>query len=225
MSATQDDAEMIAAESPVSNSRWRRRGLALLVLFCVGGLSGLVARSYLFSRLATQVAQPSQVAPLSEAVESLPRASFSPEEVVRAQIESMRRAVDNPAALLTCYSLASPSNRRLTGPFERFAGLVTTEPYRQLGVCQDFQVGTAVMDGPTATVLVSTLAADGQGLAFIFLLIKQQEAPYRDCWMTDGVFPLLHQRPEIDQPKMGPEAQQPQLESRSLQNDEAAHGE
>lgn len=220
MPAKEVVVEVIAADPSVSSSRGRRRWLQLLVLFWVGGLGGLVARSYLFSSPSVQVTQPP-----SEVTELLPQASYSPEQVVQAQVESVREAVNNPAALLICYSFASPSNRQLTGPFERFAEMVTTEPYRQLGVCQDFQVGSAVMDGSTATVLVSALAENGQGSAFVFVLSKQQEAPYRDIWMTDGVFPLLYQQSQIGQSQSRPGEPEPQLgpqlETQPIPNDGA----
>ncbi|MEO8268488.1 MAG: hypothetical protein ABI557_02135, partial [Aureliella sp.] len=120
----------------------------------------------------------------------LPKPSLTPEDVVREQVESLRGGVANSEALMTCFSFASPSNRELTGPFQRFAKLVNAEPYRQIGVCREYQIGRAMFEGSAAHVLVSILSDDGQGLAFEFLLSKQSNSPYRDCWMTDGVVPL-----------------------------------
>lgn len=163
----------------------RRRWLSLLILFCMGGFSAAVARNYLFSKPSAGATEQAGI------VESLPKPSLAPEDVVREQVDSMRASTTNPDALVKCFSFASPSNRKLTGPFERFAKLVNTEPYRQISVCLEYQIGRAIVDGNSAGVLVSILAEDGSGLAFQFLLAKQSEPPYRDCWMTDGVFPLL----------------------------------
>lgn len=220
MSAQEVVVEVRAADPSLSRSPGRWKWLRLLLLFWVGGMCGLVARSFLFSRPATQLQQQS-----TEVIGLLPLASYSPEQVVQAQVESVREAVSNPAALSVCYSFASPSNRQLTGPFERFAEMVTTEPYRQLGRCQEFKVGSAVTDGATATVLVSALGEDGQSLAFMFVLSKQQEAPYRDIWMTDGVLPLLYPQSQTGQSEWRPDEPGPQLvpqfDSQPIPNDGA----
>lgn len=181
-SSAGDSAEPAPPDRPAAT---RRVALQLLLLFCVGALSAGVARNYLFSKPSGVVSEQEGI------VESIPKPSLTPEDVVREQVESMRASTTNPNALVTCFSFASPSNREMTGPFERFAILVNTEPYRQIRVCREYQIGRAMIEGNTASVLVPILIEDGAGAAFQFHLTKQSEAPYRDCWMTDGVFPLL----------------------------------
>lgn len=113
--------------------------------------------------------------------------SFSPEKVVDIQIQAMRAAVESPERIRDCFALASPSNREMTGPIDRFASMVMTGPYSSLAKAPDFQVGSAVLEGDYAAVLVTTMPEPGVPNAFRFVLEKQQLPPYKDCWMTVAV--------------------------------------
>lgn len=193
MPPLETEADSITGDA-LASAVWTLRGwLPMLVLFCVGGLGAGVARNYLFSKSSGVATEQAGI------IESIAKPSLAPEEVVRQQVDSMRASTTAPSELVTCFSLASPSNRELTGPYERFAKLVSTEPYRQIGVCREYQIGQAVVEGNGASVVVSVLSEFGSGLAFQFLLTKQSYPPYRDCWMADGVFPLL------PLPKSGPD--------------------
>jgi hypothetical protein len=43
------------------------------------------------------------------------------------------------------------------------------------------------ISGDKATQRVTLIGSDGQATIYIFMLSKQIRAPYKDCWMTDGV--------------------------------------
>ncbi len=121
---------------------------------------------------------------------SIPKAEYTPEQVVDMQIASLQAAMLDNERLIECYSFAAPSNRASTGPFENFSALVKAYPYNELGKCVAYQVGTAVIEGDAAAVLVTLLSDRDQSLAFRFVLGKQKQAPYAGCWMTEGVFAL-----------------------------------
>lgn len=118
---------------------------------------------------------------------SIPQPDYSPAEVVTLQIESMRDSASSPERLTTCYSLASPQNREITGPIERFGAMVMMPPYDRLARCQAWQVGRPVIDQDHAAVLVSTISSDGSGVAFRFLLRLHTEHPFDGCWLTEAV--------------------------------------
>jgi hypothetical protein len=118
---------------------------------------------------------------------SIASSQLTPEQVVTIQVSSALESKQNPGALKTCYSLASPANRAFTGPFQRFAAMVFAPPYDQLGNAVSWQVGTAQIQQRMAVVLVSVLAADGATHAYRFYLSRQDQQPYQDCWMTDRV--------------------------------------
>ncbi|MCA9129569.1 MAG: hypothetical protein KDB22_20925 [Planctomycetales bacterium] len=118
---------------------------------------------------------------------SIPSTAFTPGDVVRMQVESMRSAVDDPDQLRVCYSLAAPSNRAHTGPIERFSAMLAAPPYNSLATSPRWQVGEAQFEGNFAALLVTTVDDDLAPEAFHFLLERQSEAPYEDCWMTVAV--------------------------------------
>jgi hypothetical protein len=166
-------------------SRWR---LVWLVLFVAGMLLAWGAQQLARTTLTGQGLSGEELMDSVDA--TLPRPELTPEQVVSKQVESMRASVLDHDRLRECYSLAAPSNRAVTGPFENFANIVRSSPYDNLGTCQAYQVGRAVIEGNSAAVLVSLLTSNGQSLAFRFLLSKQSEVPYADCWMTEGVYAL-----------------------------------
>ncbi|MEZ6137414.1 MAG: hypothetical protein R3C53_21200 [Pirellulaceae bacterium] len=112
---------------------------------------------------------------------------LEPREVVLLQLESMRASLDDVEQLKACFSLASPSNRELTGPFEQFAEMVYTPPYDVLLGKGQLQVGSAVVENEVAAVLVTAIDTAGRPNAFRFVLVKQSLPPYEDCWMTEAV--------------------------------------
>lgn len=173
----------------------RSQTLLLLALGAVFLIAGVLAAQFRFDRPALRP---------GSAVESMPPVPLSdwdgldfdpaianpdmtPEEVVEMQVTALRGFDLDPGNLVVCYSLASPSNRAMTGPLSRFAGLVTGPPYDSLISADSYQIGQAIILQGYASVLVTVLGDSDQMFAYRFYLAKQLEAPVRDCWMTDGV--------------------------------------
>lgn len=118
----------------------------------------------------------------------LPRPALTPDRVVRIQMAALA-SVDRPDGALQCFCFASPANRAVTGPLERFARYVRVPPYDALSEPEAATIGkTTLIDG-TARVLV-TVVSDQQVQAFVWILSKQYAPPWHECWMTDAVFPL-----------------------------------
>ena len=117
---------------------------------------------------------------------SIPRPTLSPADVVTLQVNSIRDAIVDPTKLKVCYSLASPENRKHTGPLRRFAEIVMLPPYDRLAKCVDWQVGGAVIENDLAAVLVSTISQDGGVSGFRFIL-QRHDSSMRNCWLTEGV--------------------------------------
>lgn len=131
---------------------------------------------------------------------TIPQPHYSPAEVVALQVDSIRASLAQPERLVVCYSLASPQNRAVTGPFERFAAMVMMSPYDQLATCAAWQIGNAAIEDGYAAVLVSTVSRDEQAVAFRFLLHQHWEAPFRGCWLTEAV----HVLEQVDAPEILP---------------------
>lgn len=116
-----------------------------------------------------------------------PIPSMSPADVVRTQLAALRAFRTDPDAILRCFALASPENRSVTGPVERFAAMVAGPGYRALLLQNGVMVGDPVVRGDRATLLVTVMDEADEPQIFRFFLSKQQQGPERGCWMTDAV--------------------------------------
>lgn len=112
---------------------------------------------------------------------------LAPAGVVEQQMMALGQWRDDPAASERVFSFASPGNQVITGPLERFEGLVESEPYLPLTNNQGYAVGRAVESGDAATVLVTLIDPSGALVAYRFYLSRQEDEPQRR-WMTDAVY-------------------------------------
>jgi hypothetical protein len=126
---------------------------------------------------------------LSEVV--LPHAHLSPAEVVRLQLAGLAHENADGVGILQCYAFASPANRAVTGPLDRFGRMVRQQPYDCMARPRALLVGRPEHDKRVARVLVTVMGADSQVHAFTFVLGRQQEAPFANCWMTEAVLASL----------------------------------
>ena len=117
---------------------------------------------------------------------NIPQPKLSPLDVVTLQMNSIRDGVEDITKLRVCYSLASPENRKSTGPFSKFAELVMSPPYDRLAMSEDWQVGGSFIEKEFAAVLVSAISKEGEVSAFRFIL-QRQDSPRPGCWLTEGV--------------------------------------
>jgi hypothetical protein len=121
-----------------------------------------------------------------------PRPELSPEQVVQHQAEALQHN-DEPkpnAGIERAFRFASPSNKQLTGPLEKFIQIVKSPAYSpMLNNLSASIVGSEVKDDQ-AKIAVHFVAADGRQVTYIFVLSKQNEGELNNCWMTDGVAPL-----------------------------------
>lgn len=119
-----------------------------------------------------------------------PSATFSPKQVVEVQMHALADYRNHRAAIHQVFAHASPTNRAVTGPLQRFEQMIMHPQYRDLTVSKHFMVGQAVQHGNDATVLVTTVDEQGNMSVYRFILSKQMKT-YPGCWMTDGVFLLV----------------------------------
>jgi len=119
-----------------------------------------------------------------------PTATRSPKQVVEIQMEALSAYRHNRSAIHQVFVHASPSNRAVTGPLQRFEKMLLRQPYNALVVSNHFMVGRAVEREKVASVLVTTVDAEGTMSVFRFLLSRQSDVN-SGCWMTDGVFLLV----------------------------------
>lgn len=116
-----------------------------------------------------------------------PNPDLSPEQVVRLQLESLQHNDDSNQGIAAAFNFASPDNKRNTGPLTRFVKMLKTPPYNAMLNHRSVEFDPIEISGDSATQRVKLTGADGQSTVYIFMLSKQTEAPYQNCWMTDSV--------------------------------------
>jgi hypothetical protein len=118
-----------------------------------------------------------------------PNSELSPREVVMIQLEALQNNDLYPGngGIRIAFDYASPGNRMFSGPVERFIELVKNPLYRPLIGFQRATIGDIVIIGDHAQVRVELVDAQGKRVQYVWSLSRQDDAPYEDCWMTDGV--------------------------------------
>jgi Domain of unknown function (DUF4864) len=130
-----------------------------------------------------------------------PDPKLSPQEVVEFQLAALRTN-DVPAAdagIERTFRFASPANKAAIGPLEHFTSIVHGSQYSPLINAVEGSVAKVVIKDSKAQVLARIVSAGGSEVYYVFLLSKQTEGDYINCWMTDGVAPVT-QPGENDDP-------------------------
>jgi hypothetical protein len=118
-----------------------------------------------------------------------PTPSYSPEEVIRIQIEALA-SNDDPyedAGIEVAFRFASPANKVTTGPLDRFVRMVRNPVYSPMLNHKAARYGHLRVRGNQAAQPVILTTATGEHVGYFFILSKQSGGPYDGCWMTDSV--------------------------------------
>jgi hypothetical protein len=138
---------------------------------------------------------------LAQLTDLVPRPELSPAEVVQYQIAALQQN-DKPksdAGIERAFRFASPSNKQLTGPLEHFVQIVKSPAYSPLLNSRSSAIVASELKDGQAKIAVKIVTADGRPLTYVFILSKQNEGEFHDCWMTDGVAPLNEAEDGADQ--------------------------
>lgn len=116
-----------------------------------------------------------------------PGPQIGPESVVLAQLDGLHR--QNAAAV---FAFASPNNAAVTGPLERFEGLLHQPPYASLLGHRHAEILRSVqLKENRALILVgvtgSEAAADKMVFAWSMRLQDESEVGFENTWLTDSV--------------------------------------
>ena len=156
--------------------------LLMLVVVLATGLAALETDAPATAPVAT--------APATTQSAAKPSPTLSPVEVVAIVVEAMKNNGADDGGIATAFEFASPSNKEQTGPLARFIPLVKSPAYAPMLTCAAIEMGRGDVDGNVARQFVKLTGADGVARVYVFILSKQTDAPYTDCWMTDGVMPV-----------------------------------
>jgi len=119
-----------------------------------------------------------------------PSASLSAIDVVEFQLKALQTP-DNDGIAAT-FRFASPANKSITGPLDRFAKLFEAPQYNPMLRHSGAKVQELHNNGMQAELVAGIVDRGGQLRWYKFVLSKQSEAPYVNCWMTDAVSITKH---------------------------------
>jgi hypothetical protein len=118
-----------------------------------------------------------------------PDPSLSPQDVVRIQIEALQNN-DTPhenRGIEVTFNFASPANKRMTGPLERFKVMVRNPIYGPMINHRNAKYENLMVEGEFAQIDVIINSKEGEYLGYRFILSRQHGNQYEGSWMTDAV--------------------------------------
>ena len=121
-----------------------------------------------------------------------PNPSLSPQDVVSIQIEALRNN-DTPyenRGIEVTFNFASPANKRMTGPLERFTVMVRNPIFGPMIDHRSAGFENLGVEDDSARIDVILTSKEGVYLGYRFILSRQHGNQYEGSWMTDAVIPF-----------------------------------
>ncbi len=153
-------------------------------------LNQLITQLIAFMVLLTSAASFAPAAPATQPDSPSPDPKLQPDDVVRIVIESLGKNDANDNGIRTTWKFASPANKQMTGPVERFIPMVKSPAYAPMLEKTEPHYGNVQTKDDVAVQIVVLIAPDGTKSAYIFQLSRQTDGDFKGCWMTDAVSPI-----------------------------------
>ena len=121
-----------------------------------------------------------------------PTSDLMPEEVINAQLESLRKN-DVPyrgAGVSANYQFLSPESKKVVGGVDRYKALFDDSLYSPLLNYRSARLGEIKLDNDTAKQIVFITSRDNRIVGYEFLLSRQKRGQFAGCWMTDRIIRL-----------------------------------
>lgn len=129
------------------------------------------------------------VAPVRADEIILPSSELSPEDVVEIQLLGLKLTNGDAqsVAMRQVWEFAHPSNKAVTGPLRRFAGLFTLPAYRPLLGHKDHEILRLMARPDVVQLRVSITGADSQAYVYLWVVGRVPDGPLAGSWMTLSV--------------------------------------
>ena len=118
-----------------------------------------------------------------------PDLTLKPREVVKIQLQGLQYN-NNPtvdAGIAQTWAFAHPANRRVIGPYKRFAEMLKGPSYGMLLYHQSHWIERIVQTPKMALFRVLMVAADGTDASLKWQVAEVDSEEFTGAWMTIGV--------------------------------------
>ena len=127
---------------------------------------------------------------ISQAELIKPNSNIEPYQVVEIQLKSLQKnnspTIDN--GIEQTWEFAHPSNRKSTGPLDRFKTMLKGKSYKILLDHLDHEIVQENLNNSVALFEVSVLGKDKSYYKFKWQVEKYKiDGPFKDCWLTTMV--------------------------------------
>ncbi len=164
----------------------------------VAGLAWVAAVSFVLCFVVLAATSPNKPSKTVDAKKSdapgrtqpAPRRDLAPAQVVRTVVDALKNNDSRDSGIATAFAFASPSNKQITGPLDRFIPMVKSPLYSPLLNHHSAEFGPATVTDDAAKVRVTITDDKGNRAFYVFQLAKQTAGDLAGCWMTDGVMRL-----------------------------------
>ena len=146
-------------------------------------------RKYMFILFAVCISSTAAGRDLSR---TTPHPSLSPLDVVKIIMNALQKN-DEPSknrGIRVTFNFASPANKKVTGPVERFVNMVSGPVYGQMVDHLGAVYEKIRIKGDSASTDVIIKVVPGKFVGFRFFLTKQRGNEFDGTWMTDSVTPI-----------------------------------
>lgn len=115
-----------------------------------------------------------------------PSPALSPVDVVTFQLKSLQENTGGDGIAAT-FRFASPANKKMTGPLQRFSQLFDIPQYRPMINHQGASIELESANETAAEVVAEIVDENGSIHQYRFRLSLQSDGEFTNCWMTDAV--------------------------------------
>ena len=118
-----------------------------------------------------------------------PSPDLTPEQVVEIQLLGLKLSAGDPnrVEMEQVWRFAHPSNKAMTGPIQRFAGLFATPSYKPLLGHDDYEITVIDQTENNAQMLVRITATDGQAYLYLWSVMRATDGEDKGSFMTISV--------------------------------------
>ena len=119
-----------------------------------------------------------------------PNVYLKPLDVLVIQLDSLKRnnIPFNDAGIEQVWEFAHPSNKKLTGPLEKFKKMIYSESYKMLIKHENSEITILNENLDKSVYKVFILSSDKKKYSYIWQIEKVEiEGNLKNCWMTTSV--------------------------------------